>query len=120
MSYNFDAGGRGKTIASCKVYAEPSTGYAGIAALAFRVYNPPRNKGTVHSAGFSNPRIVKTGMMRRINMRARFLLVVLATVAVVVLFQILPHRAFAEGQAPAALTGQVTSDEEGPILPVRS
>jgi streptogramin lyase len=51
--------------------------------------------------------------MRRINMRARFLLLVLATVVVVVLFQILPHRAFAEGQAPAALTGQVTSDEEG-------
>jgi len=37
MSYNFDAGGRGKTTASCKVYAEPSTAYAGIAALASRV-----------------------------------------------------------------------------------
>ncbi len=48
-------------------------------------------------------------------MRARFLLLVLATVAVVFLFQLLPHRAFAEGQAPAALTGQVTSDEEGPM-----
>jgi hypothetical protein len=37
MSYNFRAGGRGETTASCKVYAEPSTGYAGIAALASRV-----------------------------------------------------------------------------------
>ena len=48
-------------------------------------------------------------------MRARILLLVLAAVAVVVFFQILPHRAFAEGQATAALTGQVTSDEEGPM-----
>src|SRR3982074_1434197 len=53
-------------------------------------------------------------MMRRINMRARVLLLVLHTAAGVVLFKILPHRAFAEGQAPAALTGQVTSEEEGP------
>jgi len=39
----------------------------------------------------------------------------LAAVAVVVAFQMVPHRAFAAGQVPAALTGQVTSDEEGPM-----
>ena len=48
-------------------------------------------------------------------MRAKFLFLMLAAVAVVVLGQILPHRAFAEGQTPAGLTGQVTSDEEGPM-----
>ncbi len=48
-------------------------------------------------------------------MRARLLLLMFAAVAVVVCFNIYPHRAFAEGQAPAALTGQVTSDEEGPM-----
>src|SRR5258708_29584432 len=53
--------------------------------------------------------------MRRIQLRAGILLLVLAAVAVVVFFQILPHRAFAEGQATPALTGQVTSDEEGPM-----
>ncbi len=48
-------------------------------------------------------------------MRARLLLLMFAAIAVVVCFNISPHRAFAEGQAPAALTGQVTSDEEGPM-----
>jgi virginiamycin B lyase len=48
-------------------------------------------------------------------MRTRFLLLMLAAVAVVVFVQIRPHRVFADGQVPAALTGQVTSDEEGPM-----
>src|ERR1700676_741552 len=33
----------------------------------------------------------------------------------VVFCQVLPHRVFAEGQVAAALTGQVTSEEEGPM-----
>src|SRR5260370_37562312 len=54
-------------------------------------------------------------MIRRIKMRASLILLVFTAVAVVVCFNRSPHRAFAEGQAPAALTGQVTSDEEGPM-----
>ena len=48
-------------------------------------------------------------------MRARYQLLMLAAVAVVVFFQVLPRRVFADGQVAAALTGQVTSDEEGPM-----
>ena len=48
-------------------------------------------------------------------MRARYLLLMLATFAVFVYVQILPHRVFADGQAAPALAGQVTSDEEGPM-----
>src|ERR1700674_3704303 len=51
--------------------------------------------------------------MRGIKMRARFLMLIVAAVACVIFFQVLPHRVFAEGQVAAALTGQVTSDEEG-------
>src|SRR5260221_13971490 len=53
--------------------------------------------------------------MRGTKMRARYQLLMLAAVAVVFLFQVLPCRVFAEGQVAAALTGQVTSDEEGPM-----
>jgi hypothetical protein len=56
-----------------------------------------------------------TRLKRRIDMRARILTLMLAAVAVVIVFQFLPHHAFAAGQMPAALTGQVTSDEEGPM-----
>jgi virginiamycin B lyase len=48
-------------------------------------------------------------------MRARILTVMLAAVAAVVAFQIVPRHALAAGQMPAALTGQVTSAEEGPM-----
>jgi len=53
--------------------------------------------------------------VRGIRMRARYQLLMLVAVAVVVFFEILPHRVFAEGAAAPALTGQVTSDEEGPM-----
>jgi virginiamycin B lyase len=53
--------------------------------------------------------------MRGIKMRARYQLLMLAALAVVVFCQVLPHRVFAQGQVAAALTGQVTSDEEGPM-----
>ena len=48
-------------------------------------------------------------------MRSRYQLLMLVAVAVLVFFEILPHRVFAEGAAAPALTGQVTSDEEGPM-----
>ena len=48
-------------------------------------------------------------------MRARLQVLILAAVAVVVFFQVLPRRVFADGKVAAALTGQVTSDEEGPM-----
>src|ERR1700737_752934 len=74
------------------------------------------DKGEDCPARGSGPVIFETRiLMRGIKMRAKFLFLMLAAVAVVVLGQILPHRAFAEGQTPAGLTGQVTSDEEGPM-----
>src|SRR6202171_4473464 len=74
------------------------------------------DKGEDRPARCSGPVISETRiLMRGIKMRAKFLFLMLAAVAVVVLGQILPHRAFAEGQTPAGLTGQVTSDEEGPM-----
>src|SRR5216683_1241646 len=79
----------------------------------------PEIKGEEYPAGCIAPEHLQDTpryvMIRRIKMRARLLLLMFAAVAVVVCFKISPHRAFAEGQAPAALTGQVTSDEEGPM-----
>ncbi len=48
-------------------------------------------------------------------MRAKSLVLVCAAVGLVVGFQVLPRRALAQGKVPPALTGQVTSDEEGPM-----
>src|SRR6266705_1827648 len=82
----------------------------------------PEIKGEEYPAGCIAPEQLQDTqdtpryvMIGRIKMRGRLLLLMFAAVAVVVCFNIYPHRAFAEGQAPAALTGQVTSDEEGPM-----
>src|ERR1700730_16424780 len=48
-------------------------------------------------------------------MRTKLLFLLLATAAIALVWQILPHRVFAEGQIATALTGQVTSEEEGPM-----
>src|ERR1700730_8290388 len=46
-------------------------------------------------------------------MRTKLLFLLLATAAIALVWQILPHRVFAEGQIATALTGRVTGGGEG-------
>src|SRR5689334_14536804 len=94
--------------------------FAGMAAPCFpRKYGCPllsRCMIRERPVDFFGPGSFQTRIrVREIRMRSRYQLLMLVAVAVVVFFEILPHRVFAEGAPAPALTGQVTSDEEGPM-----